>query len=131
MGIEAWALFGAMVLGLVHLSAASFSFKAQVGNAFSVGPRDDEPRRLALAGRLDRAQRNFLETFAIFAAAVLMLMVQGRTGTRLGEIGALLYLGGRVVYLPLYAAGVPWLRTLSWNAATFGLAMVMAAIVWL
>jgi len=129
MSVESWSLFGAMVLGLVHLTAASFTFKAQVGNAYSVGPRDEDIRPMGVAGRLDRAQRNFLETFAIFAAAVLMLEVSGRTGAWLSETGALIYPAGRIAFLPLYAAGVPWLRTLSWNAATGGLAMVMVAVV--
>lgn len=130
MPFEAWALFGAMVLGLVHLTAASFSFKAQVGNAYTVGARDEDLRPRGIAARLDRAQRNFLETFAIFAAAVLLLIVLDRDGGRLSQIGAGLYLGGRLLFLPLYAAGTPWLRTFSWNLATLGLAMVMAAIVW-
>jgi uncharacterized MAPEG superfamily protein len=130
MTVETWALFGAMVLGLVHLTAASFTFKAQVGNAYSVGPRDDDLRPVGIAGRLDRAQRNFLETFAIFAAAVLLLVVLGRQGTWLSQVGAALYLGGRLLFLPLYAAGIPWLRTFSWNIATLGLALVMAAVVW-
>jgi len=129
MTIELWMLFGAMVLGLVHLTAASFTFKAQVGNAYSVGPRDEDLRRSGVAGRLDRAQRNFLETFAIFAAAVLMLQALGRSGGWLSEAGAVVYLAGRCLFLPLYAAGVPWLRTLSWNLATAGLVMVMAAVV--
>src|SRR5262245_58995906 len=126
--MEVWALFGAMVLGLVHLTAASFSFKAQVGNAYSVGPRDEDLRPVGVAGRLDRAQRNFLETFAIFASAVLLLGVLDRWGGWLSEVGAMVYLAGRIVFLPLYAAGVPWLRTFSWNIATAGLAMVLIAI---
>lgn len=130
MSIELWALFGAMVLGLVHLTAASFTFKAQVGNAYSVGARDADLRPTGVAARLDRAQRNFLETFAVFAAAVLMLEVLQRSGGWLSVAGALIYFFGRLLFLPLYAAGVPWLRTLSWNAATAGLVMVMAAVVW-
>jgi uncharacterized MAPEG superfamily protein len=130
MTIEMCALFGAMVLGLVHLTAASFSFKAQVGNAYSVGARDADLRPTGLAGRMDRAQRNFLETFTIFVAAVLMLQVLGRMGSWLGEAGALIYLGGRILFLPLYALGIPWLRTFSWNAATLGLVMTMVAVVW-
>lgn len=130
MSIESWALFGAMVLGLVHLAAASFAFKAQVGNAYTVGARDENLRPAGIAGRLERAQRNFLETFAIFATAILMLEISHGTGWWLGESGALIYLGGRVLFLPLYAAGVPWLRTFSWNIASLGLVMVMAAVVW-
>jgi len=130
MSIEMMGLFGAMVLGLVHLTAASFTFKAQVGNAYTVGPRDEDRKRSGVAGRLDRAQSNFLETFSIFAAAVLMLHVLGRTGSWLSEAGALIYLAGRILFLPLYAMGTPWLRTLSWNLATAGLVMVMIATVW-
>jgi uncharacterized MAPEG superfamily protein len=130
MSLEAWTLFGAMILGLVHLTAASFTFKAQVGNAYSVGPRDEDLRPSGMAGRLDRAQRNFLETFPIFAAAVLLLEQLDRTGSGLGVSGAVIYLAGRVLFLPLYAAGLPWIRTFSWNFATLGLAMVLAAVVW-
>ena len=125
MSLEFWCLFGAMALGLVHLSAASFAFKSQVGNSYTVGPRDKDLRPQGLAGRLDRAQRNFLETFAIFAAAVLMGHALGKHGG-IGAAGAGLYLGGRVLFLPLYAVGVRWLRTFSWNLATLGLVLVMA-----
>lgn len=130
MSTEFWCLFLAMILALVHLTAASFTFKAQVGNRYAVGARDEDLRPSGVAGRLDRAQRNFLETFAIFAAAVLLLVVLDREGGWLSQVGSLLYLGGRVLFLPLYAAGTPWLRTFSWNIATLGLAFVMAAVVW-
>jgi uncharacterized MAPEG superfamily protein len=127
MTVEMACLFAAMVLGLVHLTAASFSFKAQVGNRYTVGPRDEDIRPKGLAGRLDRAQRNFVETFAIFAAAVLMAHMLDRNGA-LSEVGALLYIGGRIAFLPLYAWGVPWLRTFSWNIATLGLVLVMVQL---
>jgi uncharacterized MAPEG superfamily protein len=130
MSIESWTLFGAMLLGVVHLTVASFSFKAQVGNAYTVGPRDEDIRPSGVAARLDRAQRNFLETFPIFAAAVLLIEVHHRTGTWLSEYGCIAYLCGRAIYIPLYAAGVPWLRSFSWNIATLGLAMAMAAVIW-
>lgn len=130
MSLEAWALLGAMVLGLVHLTAASFAFKAQVGAAYMAGPRDEGLRPAGFAARLDRAQRNFLETFPIFAAAVLLLETLGRTGGWPSEIGAALYLAGRVLFLPLYAAGVPWLRSICWNVASAGLVLVMVGVAW-
>ena len=128
MTLEFWCLFGAAFLGLVHLTAASFTFKAQVGNAYSVGPRDEDLRPTGVAGRLDRAQRNFLETFAIFAVAVLMAHALDRSNA-FTQYGAMVYLAGRCLFLPLYAAGVPWLRTFSWNLATAGLAAVMVGVV--
>tara|TARA_R110000824_G_scaffold366730_1_gene555466 strand:- start:70878 stop:71267 length:390 start_codon:yes stop_codon:yes gene_type:complete len=128
MSVELWCLFGAMVMALVHLSAASFAFKGQVGNRYTVGARDEDLKPSGVAARLDRAQRNFLETFAVFVAAVLMVEHLDANGVW-SHWGALLYLAGRMLYLPLYAAGVPWLRTFSWNAATLGLVLVMVQIV--
>ncbi|WBO23290.1 hypothetical protein PBT88_03900 [Sphingomonas abietis] len=43
-------------------------------------------------------------------------------------IGAHLYFIGRLIYLPLYAMGVPVLRTVIWMAATAGLLMVIAGL---
>lgn len=128
MSVELWCLFGAMVLGLVHMSAASFTFKAQVGNRYTVGARDEALQPTGVAARLDRAQRNFNETFPIFVAAVLMVEVLHKAG-EFSYWGTLIYLGGRLIFLPLYAIGVPWLRTFSWNAATLGLVLVMAQVV--
>jgi uncharacterized MAPEG superfamily protein len=127
MSIELWCLFAAMVLALVHLSMASFAFKAQVGNRYMVGARDEDLRPRGVAARLDRAQRNYMETFPVFAAAVLMVDHLHVTG-ELSQWGGAVYVVGRTLFLPLYATGVPWLRTLSWNAATLGLVLVMAQI---
>ena len=125
MTAELWILAAAALLGLVHLSAASFAFKAQVGNAYSVGPRDESIQPSGVAGRLQRAQQNFLETFALFAVFVLLVHITDVYGS-LSYWGSVLYLTGRVLFLPLYAWGVPWLRTFSWNLATLGLVLVGA-----
>lgn len=122
MTFELWILLAAALLGLVHVAAASFAFKAQVGNRYTVGARDEELRPAGVAGRLARAQANFMETFPSFTACVLVVHVTGSAGALSGW-GASLYLGGRILYLPLYAAGVPWLRTFSWNLATLGLVL--------
>ena len=128
MVFEHWILLFAVVLGLVHVGAASFAFKAQVGNAYSVGPRDEDRPRMGMAGRLHRAQTNFLETFPLFLACIFLVHVTGAYGP-LSRWGAGLYLAGRMAYLPLYAAGIPWLRTFSWNIASLGLAVTGAAAI--
>lgn len=127
MTLELWILVAAVIVGIVHVSAASFAFKAQEGNAYTVGARDEVRPPRALAGRLDRALRNFNETFALFAAIILVLHVSGRSGGW-STLGAELYLGGRIAYLPAYASGLPWVRTLCWNVATLGLAMALVQL---
>jgi uncharacterized MAPEG superfamily protein len=123
MTFELWLLLYASLLGLVHMTAASFTFKAQVGNAYTVGPRDEAIQPTGVAGRLHRAQQNFLETFPLFAVCVLINFVTGTAGA-LSYWGCILYVSGRSLFLPLYAAGIPWIRTFSWNIATLGLVMV-------
>jgi uncharacterized MAPEG superfamily protein len=126
--LELWVLLTAALLGLIHLSIASFAFKSQVGNKYTIGPRDENRRPSGVAGRLHRAQQNFLETFALFSVCVLLVHVTDAYGA-LSYWGCILYLSGRVVYLPLYAMGVPLLRTFSWNIATLGLVLVGAQVV--
>lgn len=111
----------------MHVGAASFAYKAQVGNAYTVGARDEDRPPTGLAGRLARTQRNFLETFPIFAAVMLTVHVAGAAdGWRVW--GGVMYLVGRVVYLPLYALGVPWAKTFAWNLATLGIVVAGVAV---
>lgn len=128
MTLELWVLLLAALLGLVHVSAASFAFKAQVGNKYTVGARDESIQPAGVAGRLQRAQHNFNETFPLFLTCVLLVHVTNAYGA-LSYWGAILYIGGRMLFLPLYALGVPWLRTFSWNFATLGLVLVGVQVV--
>lgn len=123
MTFEFYILFAATVLGLLHMAVASFTFKAQVGNRYSVGPRDQDLRPTGMAGRMARAQSNFMETYAFFAVLIILVHLTGSAGAY-SQWGASLYLGGRILFLPLYASDIPWLRTISWKIATFGLALV-------
>src|SRR5215218_750316 len=61
-----------VVLDLAQIIVAS---KPRVCSAvrWSAGPRDEKmPPLRGVAGRLDRALRNFMETFPLFAAVVLV-----------------------------------------------------------
>jgi uncharacterized MAPEG superfamily protein len=117
-------------LGFVHIVAASHSASLQRGYRWSASARDEpvEPLR-GVAGRLERALRNFLETFPLFAAVVLAADAMGRHDA-LTALGAQLYLWGRVAYLPLYAAGIPLVRSLAWNVATAGILLFLVALLW-
>jgi uncharacterized MAPEG superfamily protein len=57
-------------------------------------------------------------------AAVLIVSAAGIADKWTG-IGAWLWLGGRVAYLPLYAFGVRYLRSLAWGLALAGIVMVL------
>jgi len=81
----------------------------------------------AVAGRLDRAYRNFMETFPFFAVAILAANATNRFGA-LTLIGSQVYVLARIVYVPLYAAGVPVIRTLTWLVSMVGLGLIIAAL---
>jgi uncharacterized MAPEG superfamily protein len=128
MTLELTLLALSVVLGLVHVVAASHSASFHRGYRWSAGARDDPVEPLhGVAGRLDRALRNFLETFPLFAAAVLATAAVGRHN-ELTEWGAQLYFWGRVAYLPLYAAGIPLVRSLAWNVAAAGILLLLVAL---
>ena len=126
MSVELTMLALACILGFVHLLLGAHFVTQERGAAWNVGARDNTPPLQGkLAGRLDRAFRNFRETFPIFVAAVLLVTVLGRHSART-EWGAQLYFWMRVLYLPLYMLGVPMLRTIIWLLATVGILLVLS-----
>ena len=120
----AWTL----ILAIVHIMAAGQARTKQYGTTWNMGARDAEmPPLDPVPARLLRAQANLFETLPLFAAAVLAATVVGRLGP-LTLIGSHLYFWGRLIYLPLYAAGVPKVRTLVWMVSALGLVLVIAGL---
>ena len=125
MTLELSVLAWGCVLGIVHIFVAVRFKTRQYGTKWNVGPRDEEmPPPDPIAGRLARAQANFFETFPLAAAAILIVHV-ARLEDRWTALGAVAWLGARLVYLPLYALGVPVLRTIAFTVSVIGLALVI------
>jgi len=120
-------LAAAALWGFVQLVLAAQSANVQHGLKWAASPRDEEMAPLKpIPGRLARNFRNYLETFAFFAAAVLIAEAAG-VHNAVTFWGAAAYLFGRVAYTLLYVAGVPLIRSLFWNIAAFGMLAVLAA----
>ena len=125
MTAELTALAWGCILALVHIFVAVRFKTRQYGTKWNVGARDEAlPPPQPIVGRLARAQANFLETFPIFAAAALIVTVAG-LADRWTALGAWLWLGARIVYLPLYAWGVPVVRTIAFLASVVAIALVL------
>lgn len=121
-------LGAAIIIGLVQLGwAATAGHGERADMAWSLGPRDEPRPLMGVAGRLERAFRNFMETFPMFAVAVIAADLAGKLGA-LTLWGSGLYVAARALYVPLYAAGVPVARSLVWFAGTAGLVMVLVAL---
>ena len=130
MSVELTKLSLAIVLGLFQLLIAARAGNSQRGLKWNVGARDEPPPPVGkVAGRLERAFRNFMETFPFFAAAVLIVTLTGRHNWAT-VWGAEIYLAARIVYVVLYALGVPGLRTLVWLIATLSIILMLTSILW-
>ena len=80
-----------------------------------------------VTARLYRAQQNLFETLPLFAAAVLIAHVTGHENNAT-SVGAAMYFFARLVYVPVYAMGVPVIRTAVWGVSVAGLIMILSAI---
>ena len=125
MTVELAMLAWGCILAIVHILIAVRFKTRQYGTKWNMGARDEElPPPRPIVGRLARAQANFFETFPVAVAAILIVTVASLED-RWTALGAMLWLGARIVYLPLYAFGVPVLRTLVFLVSLVGIAMIL------
>lgn len=118
-------LLATLILALVYIIAFDLVRTRQYGAKWNMGARDAtmpplSPNALA-------AQANLFETLPVFIAAVLIAHIAG-VHTRWTTLGTELYFWGRLIYLPLYAFGVPVVRSLVWLISLAGLAMIVFAV---
>lgn len=117
-----------LILALVQIFLPAGARTAEFGSKWNAGARDQTPvATRPLTGRLERAQANLYETLPLFIGAVLIAHVIGASSA-LTVWGAALYFWGRVVYVPLYAFGVPYVRSLVWVVSLAGLVMILASL---
>jgi uncharacterized MAPEG superfamily protein len=119
MMLLAWAV----VLTLAQMLVAATGAASQYGPMPLFGNREGLPALTGWAGRAQRAHRNMLENFALFAALVLVAVISGKTNATT-LLGAQLFLWARLAYAVIYLAGVPYLRTAAWLVSVIGLVMV-------
>ncbi len=128
MTIELKLLAWTLVLALVQIMLPSHLRNRETGVAYNAGPRDEPgPPIGVMTGRLQRARANLYETLPLFGLAILIAHVAGREGG-LTLWGAWIYLVGRIAYVPLYAFGIPYVRSLVWVISFAGFLMVLVAV---
>lgn len=123
MTVELQMLTWAVLIGLLHIVLQALGAAAQNGLGYQLGARDENRSAAGMSGRLKRALANFLETFPLFAAAVLVVTAAD-AATATTALGAQLYVVSRAAYIPLYACAVPVLRSAAWFGALIGLILV-------
>ncbi|MGO9932710.1 MAG: MAPEG family protein [Steroidobacteraceae bacterium] len=97
------------------------------GTKIALGNRDNLPEATPLAGRAQRTATNTLENFIFFAVIALVAQAAGNTSPRI-VTGAEMFFWARIVYIPVYYAGIVYLRTAVWLVSIVGLAFMVCAI---
>jgi uncharacterized MAPEG superfamily protein len=119
----------AAVLLVIHIQAASRVMTKQYGIAWNMGPRDAEmPPPDPLVGRLERARDNYLETLPI-AVIALFGVVLADKASEATAIAGWTWLAARAIYLPLYWAGIPKVRSLAWGVGALAILVVLAILI--
>jgi uncharacterized MAPEG superfamily protein len=122
-------VYMAVVTWLTLLAASLVRVKGWTlaGTLLAFGNRDNLPEPSPLAGRAERTARNTLENFVLFAAIALVAQAAAAQSPQL-LVGAQLFFWSRVVYIPVYYAGIKYLRTAVWATSIVGLGMMISAL---
>jgi uncharacterized MAPEG superfamily protein len=119
----AFVALGVVLLGL-HITVQAMLLTRDLGTSYNASARDEQKSVGLFASRAERALRNFLETFPAFVAVALAVTIANKADG-LSGLGAALYFWSRLVYLPLYVFGVPYLRSLAWLGAVAGISLIL------
>lgn len=107
------AAYGLLVILTILLQVLGGMQQLSLGYLMSA--RDETRSLSGMTGRLKRALDNSVVAMALFAPAVLILEMLDRTNAT-SLLAAQVFLIARIIYLPVYAFGIPAVRTLVWMA---------------
>ncbi len=112
---EMSVLLLSIVLGLLHLGGFALVSDFERGLKWAFGNRDESKPISQIGARLERAFRNYMETFP-FMAVILIFVEINHKNSELTAACSIIWLVARVLYFPAYAMG-SWLRSWLWIIA--------------
>ena len=93
-----------------------------------LGNRDTRPEMSVIAARLDRAKHNMMEALPLFLGLALLALVKGADNSKVVQ-AATWFLVARAIYIPVYAAGIPVLRSMVWLTGVGAMLMMALAMI--
>jgi uncharacterized MAPEG superfamily protein len=111
-----------LVLGLVLRTQAW----SPSGLMVAVSDRATVVAPVGVGGRADRAANNQIEAMVMFLVIVLAASIAGKAPQ--AALGATVFFWARLVYWPVYLAGIPVLRTLVWLVSIVGLILILREV---
>lgn len=129
MTIELSMSVALILLGLFQLALTAIEYRRVHGVKYANTARDvpSDKKDSKLLGRLSRAQGNLMETAPYFIGLSLIIAFTGQS-TPVTQLAAIAFVALRVLYLPLYALGVPDIRGLVWTLSFIALGFMAWAV---
>lgn len=128
MTIELKLLVWSVALAFAQMLLAVVGATQQVGIEELAGNREFTPKLMGWAERARKGHLNMLENLALFAPLVLVAHMTGRTNATTA-LGAEIFFLARLIYVFVFAFGVPYLRTLVWTVSVIGLILIFSQLV--
>ncbi|MGR3510542.1 MAG: MAPEG family protein [Sulfitobacter sp.] len=105
------ASYGLLIMITILLQVLGGAQQLSIG--YLLSSRDETRTLKGMTARLKRALDNSIVAMTLFAPAILILVALDRTSPST-LLAAQVFLVARIVYVPMYAFGIPALRTLAW-----------------
>ena len=96
------------------------------GRQIGLGNRDNLKEATPMGGRAERAAKNSIEAAVFFVPLALIAHAAGLDAEVL--LGAQIAFWARIAYVPIYIAGIKYLRSLVWIVGVVGYGMMVAAM---
>ena len=127
MTTELWMLAASAGLtwGLIMLVATKRLVNNGLGWGF--GNHETTPELDGWADRAKRASNNMNENLILFAVAVLLIHLAGKTNETTA-LGAQLFFYGRVAHAVTYIAGIKVVRTLVYGVSIAGIGLMLSVL---
>ena len=98
----------------------------QEGRDIGLGNRDNLREATPMGGRAERAAKNSIEAAVFFVPLALIANAAGLDAEVM--LGAQVAFWARIAYVPIYIAGIKYLRSLVWIVGVVGYGMMVAAM---
>jgi len=96
------------------------------GRDIGLGNRDNLQEATPMGGRAERAAKNSIEAAVFFVPLALVANAAGMDAEVM--LGAQIAFWARIAYVPIYIAGIKYLRSLVWIVGVVGYGMMVSAL---
>ena len=96
------------------------------GRQIGLGNRDDLKEATPMGGRAERAAQNSIEAAVFFVPLALIANAAGLDAEVL--LGAQIAFWARIAYVPIYIAGIKYLRSLVWIVGVVGYGLMVSVM---